>query len=80
MGRLSLSTTASRWPAIAQQIVGLLASASTIGAAPDRTSTPAGDYGVFVGLYDPLTGARLTVARDGQSLGDRLLIGEVRVR
>jgi mannosyltransferase len=42
--------------------------------------TPAGDYGVFVGLYDPLTGARLTVARDGQSLGDRLLIGEVRVR
>jgi len=35
---------------------------------------------VFVGLYDPLTGARLAVARDGQSLGDRLVIGEVRVR
>jgi mannosyltransferase len=42
--------------------------------------TPAGDYGVFVGLYDPHTGARLMASRDGQTLGDRLLIGTVRVR
>jgi len=42
--------------------------------------TPAGDYGVFVGLYDPTTGARLAASREGHPLGDRLLIGTVRVR
>jgi mannosyltransferase len=41
--------------------------------------TPAGAYSVFVGLYDVHTGARLVATRDGQSLGDRLQIGELSV-
>ena len=42
--------------------------------------TPAGEYGVFVGLYDPHSGARLMATRDGQPLGDRLQIGTLSVR
>ncbi|MCL6511762.1 MAG: glycosyltransferase family 39 protein [Anaerolineae bacterium] len=41
---------------------------------------PGGDYGVFIGLYDPQTGARLPITRHGQPLGDRLKIGTVTIR
>ena len=43
------------------------------------TAAP-GDYELEVGLYDPATGARAPVkAAGGASLGDRLVLGKVRV-
>ncbi len=42
--------------------------------------TPPGTYAVFVGLYDPDTGVRLPVAREGAQPGDRLKIGEITIR
>ncbi|MCS6846239.1 MAG: glycosyltransferase family 39 protein [Anaerolineae bacterium] len=39
-----------------------------------------GVYGVFVGLYEPDTGARLPVTQNGAYLGDRLKIGEITIR
>lgn len=42
--------------------------------------TPPGTYGVYVGLYDPATGARLPISRDGNVAGDRLQIGAVTIR
>jgi len=41
---------------------------------------PGGHYGVFIGLYDPTTGARLPIMRQGRPLGDRLKIGTVTIR
>ncbi|MFC1465339.1 MAG: glycosyltransferase family 39 protein [Candidatus Brachytrichaceae bacterium NZ_4S206] len=41
---------------------------------------PPGAYGVFVGLYDPDTGARLPVIQSGASVGDRLKLGEITIR
>jgi 4-amino-4-deoxy-L-arabinose transferase-like glycosyltransferase len=37
-------------------------------------------YGVYVGIYDPTTGQRLPVSRNGQPQGDRLKIGEITIR
>lgn len=45
--------------------------------APDA---PTGTYGVFVGLYDPDTGARLPVMQGNAVIGDRLRIGEITIR
>lgn len=41
---------------------------------------PPGAYGVFVGLYDPDTGARLPVIQSGAPVGDRLKLGEITIR
>ncbi|PJF46883.1 MAG: hypothetical protein D6709_10260 [Chloroflexi bacterium] len=41
---------------------------------------PPGVYGVFVGLYDPDTGARLPVIQNGAPVGDRLKLGEITIR
>ncbi|GIV83227.1 MAG: hypothetical protein KatS3mg052_0234 [Candidatus Roseilinea sp.] len=42
--------------------------------------TPSGTYGVFVGLYDPDTGARLPVIQNGALVDDRLKLGEITIR
>ncbi len=42
--------------------------------------TPPGTYSVFVGLYDPDTGARLPIAQDGAPADGRLKIGEITIR
>jgi hypothetical protein len=50
-------------------------------AIPIHADTPAGDYWIEVGFYDPLDGARLPVADTaGRSLGDRLLLEKTPVR
>jgi 4-amino-4-deoxy-L-arabinose transferase-like glycosyltransferase len=49
-------------------------------ALPVLPNAPAGDYRIEVGLYDPFTGARLPAFdAEGNSLGGRLLLSEVRV-
>lgn len=40
---------------------------------------PPGDYAVYTGFYDPETGDRLTVYRDGEPTGDTVTVGTVRV-
>jgi uncharacterized membrane protein len=48
---------------------------------PVDPDTPPGDYWIEIGLYNPLDRTRLPVAdEDGRPLGDRLLLGEMRVR
>ncbi|MFB0546645.1 MAG: glycosyltransferase 87 family protein, partial [Anaerolineae bacterium] len=43
--------------------------------------TPSGEYTIEVGMYDPTTGQRLVVIEaNGHPRGDRILLGEVRVR
>jgi hypothetical protein len=42
--------------------------------------TPGGHYSVFIGLYDPETGARLPITRQSQPIGDRLKVGTVTIR
>jgi hypothetical protein len=50
-------------------------------AIPVNPDTPAGDYRIEIGFYNPLDGMRLRVTdAEGQSLGDRLLLTETRVR
>jgi uncharacterized membrane protein len=45
-----------------------------------KPGTPPGTYGIFVGLYDPATGQRVPITRDGRAAGDRLQIGAVTIR
>jgi hypothetical protein len=45
-----------------------------------KTGAPPGNYGLYVGMYDSATGRRLPITRDGQSVGDRLWLGDVIVR
>jgi hypothetical protein len=50
-------------------------------AIPVNAGTPPGDYWIEVGIYDPLSGARLPVAGTGDGpVGDRLLLKETRIR
>ncbi len=50
-------------------------------AIPVSSDTPTGEYWIEIGFYDPLDGTRLPVTdTDGQSLGDRLLLEETRIR
>lgn len=41
--------------------------------------TPPGEYRIEVGMYNPVTGARLPVSVKGRPAGDRVLLGSVRV-
>jgi hypothetical protein len=50
-------------------------------AIPVNAGTPPGDYWIEVGIYDPLSGARLPVTgAGGGPVGDRLLLKETRIR
>jgi hypothetical protein len=45
-----------------------------------KPATPAGQYGLYVGMYDSVTGQRLPIhSQDGQSQGDRLWLGDITV-
>jgi 4-amino-4-deoxy-L-arabinose transferase-like glycosyltransferase len=49
-------------------------------AIPVNLDTPAGEYRIEIGFYDPLDGTRLPVTDvDDQPLGDRLLLEETRI-
>jgi hypothetical protein len=48
----------------------------TLALPPDL---PPGDYQLVVGLYDPLTGARLPLLTDGQPGGDSFALGPITV-
>jgi hypothetical protein len=49
-------------------------------AVPVDPATPPGEYPLWVGLYDPLTGERVRVSgRDANARGDTVYLGTVRV-
>jgi hypothetical protein len=49
-------------------------------AIPVHSDTPSGEYWLEIGFYDPADGTRLIVTgADGQPIGDRLLLGEIRI-
>ncbi len=61
--------------AVAGRVDGEMAAALLV-----PPGTPPGRYGIFVGLYDPATGARVPVpAPAGCDTGDRLCLGTVEV-
>jgi hypothetical protein len=45
-----------------------------------KPGAPPGHYGVYVGMYDAATGARLPIRQNDQLIGDRLKIGEITIR
>jgi len=47
---------------------------------PIEADAPAGEYELEIGMYEPVTGERLLVySQEGVLLGDRILLGEIRV-
>ena len=48
----------------------------TIDIPPDA---PAGAYRLHIGLYDPKTGDRLAITRDGEAAGDSVVVLEIRI-
>lgn len=47
---------------------------------PIEANAPAGDYELEIGMYEPVTGERLLVYdQEGTLLGDRILLGQIRV-
>jgi hypothetical protein len=48
---------------------------------PIEADAPAGEYELEIGMYEPVTGERLLVYnQEGTLLGDRILLGRIRVR
>jgi len=47
---------------------------------PIESDAPTGEYELEVGIYEPVTGERLLVySQEGTLLGDRILLGRIRV-
>jgi len=47
---------------------------------PIEADAPAGEYELEIGMYEPVTGERLLVySQEGALLGDRILLGQIRV-
>jgi len=46
-----------------------------------EADAPAGEYELEIGMYEPVTGERLLVySQEGRLIGDRILLGQIRVR
>ncbi|RMF53009.1 MAG: hypothetical protein D6749_03445, partial [Chloroflexota bacterium] len=46
---------------------------------PVPEGVPSGEYELRVGMFDPISGARLPISRDGQVLGDFLSLNRLRI-
>ena len=46
---------------------------------PVPEDVPSGEYELRVGLYDPISGARLPISRDGAPLGDFIRLNQLRI-